>query len=304
MSSSVRKPTKTISFVYARCDWSVILTMDIEMIESMFRNNSNVMKSFVEILFDKLQKEIREVKEENADLKRSLEFTQAELASVQKKEHGASIPRDFSELHERVRILEDRSKSKNLRITGLNELHNENMEQTTHAVQKLVAEKLGQQNVRVKTAFRIGKQNGSSSSREIVAHLSSEQDKTACLKSGRKLKGSNVYVNDDVSYATLQIRKAKLPELKRKREEGLIAYFSGAQIITRQKTLLPPHQRPPHNVNQNESSSSVSGNSNRSLLNPPTSDISTESSTSGGVTASSSSGTVVNARRTRNRANK
>ena len=75
------------------------------------------------------------------------------------------------------------------------------------------------------------------------------RDKAACLRSRAKLKGTNVYVIEDVSYATQRIRKSLLPELKRKWDEGYIAYFPGIRIKARLR------QRNNRNLSVNDYSS-------------------------------------------------
>ena len=60
-----------------------------------------------------------------------------------------------------------------------------------------------------------------------------------CLKSAPKLKGTKIFINEDLSRAALDIRRRKLDELKEKRAQGYIAYFSGINIITKAKTDNP-----------------------------------------------------------------
>ena len=57
------------------------------------------------------------------------------------------------------------------------------------------------------------------------------------MKFAPRLKGSNLYINEDVSKATHEIRKLKMHELKEKRKQGLIAYFSGIQLIVKKRTI-------------------------------------------------------------------
>ena len=57
-----------------------------------------------------------------------------------------------------------------------------------------------------------------------------------CLKSAPKLKGTKIFINEDLSRATLDIRRRKLDELKEIRAQGYIAYFRGINIITKAKT--------------------------------------------------------------------
>ena len=49
-------------------------------------------------------------------------------------------------------------------------------------------------------------------------------------------KGTDVFLNEDVSHATFEIRNSKMEELREKRRQGLIAYFSGTKIITKVRT--------------------------------------------------------------------
>ena len=57
----------------------------------------------------------------------------------------------------RIRILEDGSRHKNIRITDLAELSHENSEQTQHKVDKLISENLQFKSVNISSTFRVGK---------------------------------------------------------------------------------------------------------------------------------------------------
>ena len=214
--------------------------MDRESIEMLFSINLSTIKSFVQTMFDSLQNQVSDLKSENSALKHSLEFSQAEVLDLKtnlkeinenlnKQSKIVAVP---SNVDDRVRALEDWTKRKNIRITGMTEISNENNEQTIHAVQKLIVNNLGESDVRVLKAYRVKSSSGSQP-RHIVAELSSTEDKFKCFRQGKKLKNTDIYLNEDVSSSTLAIRKTKLAELKRKRSEGFIAYFSGVDIITR-----------------------------------------------------------------------
>ena len=47
------------------------------------------------------------------------------------------------------------------------------------------------------------------------------------------MEGSSIFVTDDVSKATQEIRRSKMGELLEKRRQGIIAYFSGTKIVTK-----------------------------------------------------------------------
>ena len=77
--------------------------------------------------------------------------------------------------------------------------------------------------------------------RPVMVRLQTYSQRQEILRSTLKLKGSNIYFNEDVSKATSDIRKSKLQELKEKRSRGLIAYFSGNKIITKTRTGNETH---------------------------------------------------------------
>ena len=61
--------------------------------------------------------------------------------------------------------------------------------------------------------------------RAIVAQMSSYEHRTYCLINSAKLKGTNIFLSEDVSPATQSIRNAKMGELQAARQRGVIAYF-------------------------------------------------------------------------------
>ena len=181
-----------------------------------------------------MKKHIEAIKDENDELKRSLEFTQSTVDELKRELHDVrtSVRRSIEDtpstanISERLRIIEDGKRKKNLRITGLVEDVNENREQTQEKVRKLLSDKLQTNNVNICDVYRIGKPNGvgdQSRPRPVIAKLNTFTEKMSCLKSSHRLAGTSVYISEDVSKATQDIRMSKIEELKRKRSEGLIA---------------------------------------------------------------------------------
>ena len=211
----------------------------------LMEKNTASIKSCFEIMLKSVKDDLNDVCAENVELRRSLEFSQNEIDELKTEILGmkgklSSLENPGQALDyvsERLRKLEDESRSGNVRITGLDEIPNENHEQTQHKVQKLLAEKLQLPNVAVCSAFRAGRQQtqGSAVPRSVIARLSSVNNKVAVLKASKLLRGTSVYVSEDVSKATADIRRQKLPLLKQKREEGYFAYFSGIEIIAKIK---------------------------------------------------------------------
>ena len=219
--------------------------MNSETIKLILDNNNSVIKDFVTTMYNSLKQEINDLRNENRDLKNSLEFSQKEIDELKDKCNrqelrAANFEDSFSNIpamENKLRNLEDWNRRKNLRISGIPEANSEPTDSTRCLAQNIITEKLGLPEIEIKNAFRAKGASGSEAPRQIIVSLKTERDKISCLKSSSKLKNSNIYVNDDVSAATAAIRRSKLPELKEKRRQGLIAYFSGANIITRQRTM-------------------------------------------------------------------
>ena len=77
--------------------------------------------------------------------------------------------------------------------------------------------------------------------RPVIMKLKSSNNRKDCLRYASRLKGSNVYINEYVSKKKkkMEIRKTKMEELKEKRRQGFIVYFSGTTLITMRR----PEQR-------------------------------------------------------------
>ena len=89
-------------------------------------------------------------------------------------------------------------------------------------VHKLITEKLNVNNVHVKSAYRAGANSirTSNQPRPIIAKLSSLNKKISRFKASKELKGINIYLSEDVTKASLELRKQKLGALKEKRTKG------------------------------------------------------------------------------------
>ena len=71
--------------------------------------------------------------------------------------------------------------------------------------------------------------------RTIVVKLLRFKDKTKIFQNANKLKGQNLFTNNDFSKATLELRKDLMVEVKRLRELGKIAYLNYTKIVSREK---------------------------------------------------------------------
>ena len=55
------------------------------------------------------------------------------------------------------------------------------------------------------------------------------------MRNGKKLKGSMVYVREDLSNRVLNKRKELMPQLREARESGKIAYFKYDKLVIKDR---------------------------------------------------------------------
>ena len=221
---------ETIRKIVSSCNSDTIMRLD-RLSEEIQDNNERL---------EKLNKE-------TVDLKISLETSQEifekkfqkvnDNLSKQKQKHKEDINelwKDNDQLCERLRDLEDRSRRDNLRIDGIAELENETWEQTEEILHNLLKEKLELENISVERAHRVGNK-GKNDKRTIVLKLASFKDKLKIISEARKLKGTNISINEDYSKETLEIRKEKWKEVKELRKNGTYAILVYDKVVIKGK---------------------------------------------------------------------
>ena len=199
--------------------------------------------------FEITMKEINDLKAEVSDLKDSLEFTEnviekkvekleTELDNLKDKVQDIwdyQIDPDY--IQHKLIELEDRSRRNNMRIDGIKEEEGKTWEISEAKVTKVFKEKLGiEKEIIIERAHRTKrnyKDKDKKRPRTIVLRLANFKDKNIILKNVNKLKGSDVYINEDFSRETTELRKKLWEEVKQLRSEGKFAYLNYRSIITR-----------------------------------------------------------------------
>ena len=135
-----------------------------------------------------------------------------------------------------MRDLEDRSRRDNLRVDGLKEIENETWEQTEGILQQMIRDILELEGITMERAHRVGnKSNERNIPRTIAAKFSSYKDTQTVLSIAKKIKGKKIYINEDYSKETLEIRKENWQTVKRLRSQGTYAYLVYDRIVTKGK---------------------------------------------------------------------
>ncbi|XP_065665557.1 uncharacterized protein LOC136086983 [Hydra vulgaris] len=134
------------------------------------------------------------------------------------------ISSDNIELKLKSVDIEDRNRRNNLRIDGVVENNEEkNWEITKKKVKQLFKDNLGiEKDIIIDRAHRVGVANDKRE-RTIVLKLRDYEDKKTILERATKLKGTNIFLNEDFSFTTRKIRKELFDQAKIHRQNGYFA---------------------------------------------------------------------------------
>ena len=199
------------------------------------------------------KQEIRKLREEINDLKKSIEFTEnvleEKVAKVEqnvcelqgkfkKVEEDVVYMNDYIEdaenIHNKLVELEDRSRRNNIRIHGIKEHNKESWEECERRVHSMLKDWLDIENVEIERAHRTGRKSRSKP-RTIVCKLLRFKDKQNILRKAKLLKGTNIFINEDYCQDTVECRKELWEEVKVLRSQGKITYLNYRRIVSRDK---------------------------------------------------------------------
>ena len=224
-----------------------MLSVDIK---ELLEVQQNAYKDSTMMLFSSLNERIDQQNRLINDLRLSLEFSQQELREVKDDLKACKLKLTeandqinqmiicrIAKLEDQIARIEDYSRRKNFRIEGLTEGVSENWEQTLEKVKKVVNEKLEINDVEIEYAHRLPRQATSSHNapRTILARLAHDYDRDKVMKKSWKLKGSRIYLNEDLSEASSKVRQQKIPELKAAVAAGKVAFFIGSKLIIKDR---------------------------------------------------------------------
>lgn len=213
-----------------------------ELLEQQERN----FKTCVQIMIDASNKRVDGLTRELGDLRESVHFTQKDVDDLRAKEKvsskltnelksGASnLEESLMSLTVKSDYLEGQSRRNNIIIDGIGESPNESWSVSEDKVRRLISEKLqlDHRAMEIERAHRMGKPttNGERP-RPIIAKLFKYKDKLAIMENANKLKGSNIFINEDYTEAVRLRRKELLPDMKAARARGDIAYLRHDKLV-------------------------------------------------------------------------
>lgn len=202
---------------------------------------NSVMKSFND-RFDNLHAMVIEVKH-------SLEFSQKDLQIITEKCNAhqdlfSSLSKDIDQaqlslgkLENQADYLENQSRRNNLHFSGIPEDAKESWDDTENKVAMIVKKQMGvTEKLAIERAHRIGNsKRDDKRPRGVVVKFTSYKSRELVLKNASKLKGTQIYVREDVSERVLARRNEQMGKLKEARSQGKIAYFTLDKLIIKER---------------------------------------------------------------------
>lgn len=224
--------------------------------KAILESQERAFNSALEIVVKQMNDHINKLEGKVLDLTSSLEFTQREFDDLKatvkdhekvNKENNIKINKlteelessnkKINELEDRVNHQEDYSRRKNVRISGMEERDDsETWEQTAAAVTSVLEDKMQLSGLVVERAHRVGVHR-EGKPRPVVARFLRYCDREAVLRNGRKLKGTNIFVNEDLCPASQAIKSSQFPMMKKAKAQGKIAFFRHTKLIIRDKMV-------------------------------------------------------------------
>lgn len=136
--------------------------------------------------------------------------------------------------------LEDYSRKNNIRIDGFVELPNETNETLHVKVTKLIQDKLQIKDVKIDNIHRLsGNKKDQSTPRTIITRFSNQFHRDSTIKNKMKLKGTGIFINEDLCENTIKARREKMDQFKQAKSSGKIAFFNGKNLVVRERRHNP-----------------------------------------------------------------
>ncbi|MPC72157.1 Protein unc-13 C [Portunus trituberculatus] len=249
--------------------------MDSAVVKTMLEVQDQAYRGFLEIQMKQVDDKLQSMQATINKLTRSLEFTQRDVDDLKEKvklqdqeikcrtkenqELTARLDASsniIKELQDKSNYQENYNHRNNLQFLGIEERpRNETWEQLAVKISDLLTEKLQLPNVQLECAHRVG-QRQENRHRPIIARFTRFSDREAILRNVTKLKGTRIFVNEDLCAASQELRKFQLPMLKQAKSQGKIAYFRHTKLIVKDRLASNGTRVPVNTVDDSRGSSS------------------------------------------------
>lgn len=188
-------------------------------------------------IMDKLERIIMIMNNNNQDLKEEIHFLKEELKKDREEREAEKnrwmeevnyLKNELKNVKNQIQRLEKKEREKNIVIKGLKETENE--EKTGEIVEEMLKKDLNLSDIRIRKVERIGAKI-SGRTRPIIIALENKEDKLTILKCKKKLKGTTIYLDDDLTREERERKKKLLRIVWEERKKNKNAYLRGDRIV-------------------------------------------------------------------------
>jgi hypothetical protein len=210
VGGQLKSMAEVIGEIYTRLNKLAVIEKSLEWIEGEMTDLKHKVETTV-VKCDQVVDKITRLQNENTDLKQFVKGLQTDIEDLQ-----------------------CRSMSENLLFAGVEDLEKidgpklDVPENSTEVILKIIEDKMeiprGQ--IGIERAHRIGRpRRGHEKPRTIVVKFRNLEDKKRVLKNGNKLKGTNIFVNEQFPRSVEEKRKKLRPILKQAKTKGKNAWM-------------------------------------------------------------------------------
>lgn len=215
--------------------------------EDLMQKQADIFTKLVRALMDSNNERLDTANNNLHELKNSLQFSQHEIDIS--KNNISKLTEDSERLEKNLRVvcdsikildrstdyLENQSRRNNLIFSGIEESPKETWASSENKVRSVISTslKLDANAMAIERAHRTGKPDTNGKGhRPIIVKFLNYKDRATVLENAKKLKGTDIHINEDFSAQVRERRKALLPEMYAARDRGLIAYLKYDQLVT------------------------------------------------------------------------
>ena len=224
--------------------------MDPKNVEAILEAQRKCYNDSITRLEDRFIKHIKENEQKHQSTISSLQFTQNELDDVKTKlataikedEHktkkiellqhsNQDLQQQLQDMANRIDYMDDQSRRNNLRFTGVKEEPGETWEKCQEKLSAILIDKLGM-DPSFERVHRIGRL-GEKVPRDLVAKFTRFSEREAVMRNRRKMKGTNIFINEDLCPASIAVRMKQMPAYHQARKDGKLAFFNYRTLVVR-----------------------------------------------------------------------
>ena len=209
--------------------------VSLKFVKELLEQQQSTMKTFISAFMDSVNVRIDSLIKDVASIRTSLEFTQGQVNKLIKNELNLKgIKSNIEHLEDKIDDLENRSRRNNLCFEGIQQSTNETWQDTENKVKYLISSHMPEVggDIVIERAHRVGRRSSAESKpRKIVARFLNYKDRESVLKAKKKLRGTNVFVNEDYSDRVIKKRMDLMPELKEARRKNQPAFLRCDKLI-------------------------------------------------------------------------